>query len=107
MNSPVTKVEPTDANSIDHAALMLVIDAFKYSCSELCDHYVKDGGKGPQEGSNEIQLFVSLLVSTMGSIIIDADKDEAVFLAQEIATALIDFTRQAQKFHKERDGVQE
>jgi hypothetical protein len=95
----------TGSDSVDHKAIAVVMDAYQEGLKMLADHYIDGKGEGPQKGSPLHFLFTQLLVSSVGSIILEVSPEMMVFIAQDVATKLIEYTRKAQVILKERDNV--
>jgi hypothetical protein len=95
------KVELVHKDTVDGMAIEVVNDAFKVALEGLVEHYIDNKRDGPMKGGGVTEIFVSLVVTSIGNILLDISPDMAVFAAQELSTALIQFAREGQKHRKE------
>jgi hypothetical protein len=104
-NESPYKLDVVTTDTVDGQCVELICSVYKLAMIHMYEHYIEKGGDGAMKGAGLTEMFVSLVVSSIGSALHEVAPETSVFAAQEIATALIEFTRSSQKFRKENPEV--
>jgi hypothetical protein len=93
-------VTVSSKDDIEGKVMAASLDHVIESLAKLVEHQ-KTITTGPRSAQTMTDIFTSYVVSLVGSMLVEIDHESAVYMAQMLSSALIEYTRHAQRVMKE------